>query len=40
MKVAIAFVVLLVGVSYAAEIEDDRPKTYRRLIPADVLRGI
>jgi hypothetical protein len=42
MKYALALaVVLVVAAVHAAEEkpEDERPKTYRRLIPADVLRG-
>lgn len=40
MKAFALTVAFLVGVCLAQQqFEDGRPKTYRRLIPADVLRG-
>lgn len=40
MKLAVKFVLLFTAVAFAAELKEaERAKTYRRLIPADVLRG-
>lgn len=36
---AVAFFVLAVNAAEKNDAASDKPKTYRRLIPADVLRG-
>lgn len=39
MKYFVFFAVVALGFAAEEAKEEDRPKTFRRLIPADVLRG-